>query len=147
MQKRLYRNESDSVLGGVCGGLGQYLGVDPIFIRIFFVLWTVLGELSIVIYMVLWLVVPRQSDASTFRPEDIGVRFRRIGAEIGDIAHEPSTKLIVYSGVGLIVWGVYYLLRRLDIFWFSWEYTWYLWPALLILAGTLVLFKTFLKKK
>ncbi len=147
MQKRLFRSESNHVLGGVCGGLGEYLGIDPLFIRIFFVLWTILGELSVVVYFILWLVVPRKSDEATFSPEEIGTRFRQIGSEIGKIVHEPSSQLIIYSGAGLIVWGLYHLLQRLDIFWFTWEYTWYLWPAILILAGILLLFITLNRKK
>lgn len=147
MQKRLFRSESNHVLGGVCGGLGEYLGIDPLFIRIFFVLWTILGELSVVVYFILWLVVPRKSDEATFSPEEIGTRFRQIGSEIGQIVHEPSSQLIIYSGAGLIVWGLYHLLQRLDIFWFTWEYTWYLWPAILILAGILLLFITLNRKK
>ena len=147
MKKRLYRNGENKILGGVCGGLGDYLGIDPLFIRVFFILWTILGEFSILVYFILWLVVPRQSDNSTFHPEDMGVRFRQIGAEIGEIVHEPSSQLIIYTGVGLIVWGVYNLLRRSEILLIPWEYSWYLWPAVLILAGIFVLFVTLNKKK
>ena len=44
MANRLYRSESEKVLGGVCGGLGNFLGIDPVFVRIFFIIWTVLGS-------------------------------------------------------------------------------------------------------
>lgn len=147
MNKRLYRSGSDRVVGGVCGGLGEYLGIDPLIIRIFFVLWTILGELSVLVYFILWLVVPRKEDSETFRVENLGSRFRMIGREIAEVVHEPSSQLITYTGVGLIGWGVYYLLRRVGFPWIGWDYTWYLWPALLIFAGIFVLVRAMTKKK
>ena len=147
MNKRLYRSQTDRVLGGVCGGFGEYLGISPIFIRVFLVLWTILGEHSVLIYLLLWLIIPSRSTSEYFRLEDLGARFRQMGQEFGEVVHEPASQLIIYTGVGLICWGVYYLLRRLDIFSFSWEQTWYLWPALLIVAGLAVLVKTLWKKK
>jgi len=147
MSKRLYRSESNRVIGGVCGGMGEYLGIDPIFLRIFFIIWTIMGELSVLAYFILWLVVPREGSSETFRGEDLGLRFRQIGQEIGLIVHEPSQQLITYAGAGLIAWGVYYLLRRLGLPWFSWEFGWYLWPVLLIAAGAFVLFKTLSRRK
>jgi len=147
MNKRLYRSSSDRIIGGICGGLGEYLGISPVFIRIFFVLWTILGQHSVIVYLLLWLIIPLHSNPDFFRVEDLGSRFRQIGQEIGEIFHEPNTQLIVYTGVGLIGWGVYYLLQRLGIPWLSWEQAWYIWPALLIIAGILVLGKTLIKKK
>ncbi len=147
MSNRLYRSESNRVLGGVCAGLGGYLGVDPLLIRIFFVLWTILGELSILVYFILWLVIPRENTADTFHAEDMRARFSQLGREISQIAHEPSSQLITYTGVGLIGWGVYYLLQRFGFPWISWDYTSYLWPALLILAGGFVLLRTLTKRK
>lgn len=147
MNKRLYRSETDLVLGGVCGGLGEYLRINPLFIRIFFVVWTILGELSVLIYIILWLVVPRKSDTSAFRAENLGARFRQIGWDIGRIAQEPSSQLITYAGVGLIGWGVFYLLRQFGFPWIDWDYTRYVWPVFLIVAGVFVLLRAVAKKK
>ncbi|NIT61059.1 MAG: PspC domain-containing protein, partial [Aliifodinibius sp.] len=36
MSRRLYRSRENRMIAGVCGGLGEYLGIDPIFVRIFF---------------------------------------------------------------------------------------------------------------
>ena len=47
MKNRIYRNQENRVLGGVCAGLGEFLEIDPIFIRIFFVFWVILGELAV----------------------------------------------------------------------------------------------------
>jgi phage shock protein PspC (stress-responsive transcriptional regulator) len=58
MQKRLYRSRDEKIIGGVCGGLGEYLNVDPTIIRIALVLITLFGGAGIIAYLVLWVVVP-----------------------------------------------------------------------------------------
>ena len=55
---RLYRNADDKILGGVCSGLANYLGIDPVVMRILFVVFV--GALFWV-YIVLWIIVPSQS--------------------------------------------------------------------------------------
>jgi len=149
MGNRIVRSESNRVLGGVCGGLGEYLGIDPIFIRIFFIVWTVLGELSVLVYFILWLVIPSQSAAESggSEPLDLGARFRILGREIGEAARQPSSQLITFAGVGLIAWGVYYLLEQFGFPWVYWDYSGYLWPALLILAGAIVLARALTRKQ
>jgi phage shock protein PspC (stress-responsive transcriptional regulator) len=55
--KRLYRNPEQSIIGGVCSGFGLYFNIDPIIIRIIFVL---LGFFAggVILYIVLWIVLP-----------------------------------------------------------------------------------------
>ena len=55
MQPKLYRSPTDKMIGGVCGGLGTYLAIDPVLIRLFFVLLTLGGGSGIVIYMIMWI--------------------------------------------------------------------------------------------
>lgn len=147
MNKRLYRSESDRVLGGVCGGLAKYLGIPAIILRIFFILWMILGEFALLVYIVLWIVIPRQGDTSAFRTEDLGVRLRQFVDEVGDVFRQPDSQLVTYAGIGLITWGVYNLLARIGIRILPLGYTQYVWPVLLIVAGAFVLYKTLQKKK
>jgi phage shock protein PspC (stress-responsive transcriptional regulator) len=56
----LQLSRSDRKIAGVCGGLGKWLDVDPVFLRVAFVLLALLGGLGIVVYIVLWLFVPRE---------------------------------------------------------------------------------------
>jgi len=60
--KRLTRNMLDRTLGGVCGGLGLYLGINPWWVRLLFLLFGVftLG-VSAILYLVLWLLIPPQT--------------------------------------------------------------------------------------
>ena len=59
MNRRLYRSRTDSVIGGVAGGVAEYLDVDPSIVRIVWaVLAIVTGGVFLVLYIVMWIVVP-----------------------------------------------------------------------------------------
>jgi phage shock protein C len=58
--KRLYRSRHDRMLGGVCGGLGAYLGVDPTLVRIVTVLSLFLPGPQLLAYLVAWIIVPEE---------------------------------------------------------------------------------------
>ncbi|MFV9503881.1 MAG: PspC domain-containing protein [Oscillochloridaceae bacterium umkhey_bin13] len=60
MQNRLARSANDRMLGGVCGGLARYFGIDATIIRLVFVL-AVLSGLSPLIYIILWIVMPQEA--------------------------------------------------------------------------------------
>lgn len=57
-KKKLMRTQNDRVIGGVCGGIGNYLDVDPTIIRLVFVLLAFLGGNGVLIYLILLLVIP-----------------------------------------------------------------------------------------
>ncbi len=63
MERRLYRSRRDAMVGGVCGGLAQYMNVDPTIIRLVFVLMAILGGHGILVYLILWLIVPLEPQA------------------------------------------------------------------------------------
>jgi phage shock protein PspC (stress-responsive transcriptional regulator) len=56
--KRLYRNKELGKLGGVCAGIGDYLNIDPVIIRLIFLLLIFAG--GIVAYLVAWIIVPEE---------------------------------------------------------------------------------------
>ena len=59
MTKRLYRSTENRMVAGVCGGIAEYFNVDPVLIRIAFVILLLPGGLpGILPYLILWLVVP-----------------------------------------------------------------------------------------
>jgi phage shock protein PspC (stress-responsive transcriptional regulator) len=85
---RLYRNAADKVLGGVCSGLAHYFKIDPVVIRILFVIMVIGGFGSgILLYLVLWIVLPQEGLDENIRkrlfrnPDD-----RMIGGVCGGIA-------------------------------------------------------------
>lgn len=59
--KRLTRSTSDRVIAGVCGGLGEYFGVNPIIFRVLFVILALPGGApGLLPYLILWLVMPER---------------------------------------------------------------------------------------
>jgi phage shock protein C len=56
--RRLYRSRTNRKLAGVCGGLAQYFNTDATLIRVLTVVLALLGGPGLVIYLVLWIVVP-----------------------------------------------------------------------------------------
>jgi phage shock protein C len=71
-QKRLYRSTEERMFAGVCGGIAEYLDVDPTLVRLFFVALTLLsGGQGLLIYIVLMLVVPeRPKEKRSLTPEE-----------------------------------------------------------------------------
>lgn len=58
VNKRLYRDPENKILGGVCGGLAAYLGVDPVWIRLAFVITTLFYSTGFWVYIILWIIMP-----------------------------------------------------------------------------------------
>lgn len=56
--QRLTRSTTDTMLGGVCGGIAQTYNLDPTLVRILFVVTTLLGFSGILLYLILWVVIP-----------------------------------------------------------------------------------------
>lgn len=102
MQKRAYRNTQDKVLAGVCSGLGEYFSIDPLFIRIIFLLFLFEPPIAVVAYIALWIALPKKpiqmpmigdvdsnEESRTFEQqvEDFGEKFgkeaERFGEELG----------------------------------------------------------------
>lgn len=86
--KRLYRDENNKIIGGVCSGIAKYFNTDPIIIRIIFVLLAIAGA-GALIYFIMWAAVP-----STASKEIGGVRKK--------LFRDPDNKIIagVCSGLG-----------------------------------------------
>ena len=60
MRDRLYRSRRVKVLGGVAGGLAQYFNIDPIIVRILFVVFTLMHGMGLLLYVILWVVIPEE---------------------------------------------------------------------------------------
>jgi phage shock protein C len=56
--RKLYRSQTQRMIAGVCGGLAEYFNVDATLMRVVFLLLAVFGGSGIVIYIVMWIIVP-----------------------------------------------------------------------------------------
>jgi phage shock protein C len=93
-QRLLRRSRSDQMIGGVCGGIAQLTGIDSTFVRIAFVALALAGGVGVLAYLVLWVVVPEETD------EDARLATRRV---------DDSTARTLL-GVSLVVLGALLLL-------------------------------------
>ena len=76
MKKRLYRSRSDRRVAGVCGGIADYLAVDPTIVRIIWVIFAIAGGPGVVLYIILAAIVPEepefvQTSAEKVKNDDI----------------------------------------------------------------------------
>ena len=56
---RLYRSGRDKILGGVCGGVGEYLGIDPVIVRLLWVIAIFVWGAGLLAYLIAWIIIPR----------------------------------------------------------------------------------------
>lgn len=115
--RRLYRSRRDRILGGVCAGIAEYLGVDPALVRIIAILLIIAGGGAIFAYILAWLLIPEEPGEvpSEERPR-----------------REPNRRVLAAL---LIVIGVLWLSRY--IFWSPWVGIASI-PVLLIISGILL---------
>jgi phage shock protein PspC (stress-responsive transcriptional regulator) len=61
MDRKIYRSETDRMIGGVCGGIAEYFGMDSTIVRLVFALAVVYMGVGFPLYIILWIVVPTES--------------------------------------------------------------------------------------
>ena len=149
MAKKLYRSRSDSMLGGVCGGLAEYFDIDPVLVRLLFVVFAAFGGAGVPVYIVLWLIVPEGPETAE-KPwpdrvrdgaEEMADRARHIGAEVRRSSDTPSPAFAFLIGAVLVVAGFAFLLRNLGVSWMRWVHTGTLWPLVPIVVGLVFLWR------
>lgn len=66
MEKRLYKSNKNAVLCGVCGGIGEYFHVDPVVIRLAWVVFCCLGGSGIIAYIIAAIIIPKKPIGDTY---------------------------------------------------------------------------------
>ena len=117
---RLYRRTNDKIIAGVCGGLADYFRIDPLLVRLAFIIFAVTGGASILVYVALWIAIPAATADGTAVTSSRGVSGETAG--------------IVLVGIG----GAW-LLANLGVFDFvNWKLA---WPVVLIALGLGIVFR------
>ena len=63
--KKLYRSSTNSMLAGVCGGIGEYFNIDPTLVRLAWVLFSVLGGAGVLAYIIAAIIIPKYESKQT----------------------------------------------------------------------------------
>ena len=68
--RRLYRSRTNHILGGVCGGLGDYFRLDPVLIRLVWLILILFGGIGLILYVIAWIIIPyeREDEAALSVP-------------------------------------------------------------------------------
>ncbi len=145
---RLTRSSSVVMLGGVCAGLGKYFKIDATLVRLIFILLSMAGGGGVFIYIILWIVIPREDNlnvTNTFDSQEFSRRANQMGQEMQHMVSQPNPRSVQFIGIALVVLGLVYLVPALNLPFLAWFNDRLLWPVLIILAGGVLLFRA-LKK-
>lgn len=58
--KRLYRTRANRVLAGICSGVGVYFNIDPVIVRLLWVIFTFAGGAGLLAYIIAWIIIPEE---------------------------------------------------------------------------------------
>lgn len=144
MNKKLYRSVTDKMIGGVCGGLAEYFEVDPVIVRLIFVLAVIFGGSGILAYLILWIIIPQrpyiitpyssqnQNDNSEQKNE-----FQSSTTSEFDSARIRRKSSRSFAGVLLIIIGVIFLMDNFIPHFHFKDF----WPLILIGLGIAIIMK------
>jgi phage shock protein C len=137
MNKRLYRSTREKMIGGVCGGMAEYFDIDPVLIRILFVVATFVGGSGVLAYIICWIIIPEEprvvqpaaTQQTTSQPNP---------PQPQPVVTSEGHRGSAIAGIILIVIGGLFLADNLLPHFHFGE----LWPILLIILGIGILSKS-----
>lgn len=143
--ERLYRSTSNKVIGGVASGLADYFKIDVVLARVVFVLLAFFGGGGVLIYIVMWIIIPGQNNQYTYQQRyndgktsnessaDDGVDTSN--SEMTNKRYAKSSNTGLIAGIVLIFLGMLFLVDRL----LPWYNVTDFWPLLLVAVGVLII--------
>lgn len=138
--KKIYRSKDDYLIAGVCGGLASFFKIDSTLVRVIFILLVLSGGSGFLIYLILWLIIPKEGGKMVKVDRD--KKIKEFANDLGDKAQDMAKEIkreINYSkkrgsffGLVLIILGGIVLVNKLFPVQIDWEYV---WPGILIFLG------------
>jgi phage shock protein C len=148
MNTSWHRSRQDRLIGGVCGGIGEYLRIDAGLVRVYFVLLAFIGGIGWLLYLILWAALPYEGEGTFASPGAIhaGViemtaKAQEIGNDIRQTVVRPTPQLGVVVGAMLVLIGALALLRNIGIPGLAWLNEGLIWPLLLVIGGVVLVWR------
>ena len=130
---RLYRSNTDKVIGGVSGGLADYLSIDVVIVRVLFVLLVLFGGSGVLVYIILWIAIPAQTISYKVKEDNSDAEIIS-DIEAGSVTKKQSNTALG-AGIVLIIVGLLFLADRLVPFYNLIDF----WPLILIVVGVIII--------
>jgi phage shock protein C len=131
------------MLGGVCGGLGEYFEFDPVLVRVIFVAATFITGVGLIAYILLWIIVPFEpiNPIITPEPPSSGTQTNYSNTSAPppytqQREYQRNNKSPVFGIILIVIGGIFLADNFLPFFHF-----WHFWPLLLIAIGIGLLLK------
>lgn len=144
MREKLYRSRRVRVFGGVAGGLAQYFNIDPIIVRVLFVVVTFFNGMGLLLYIILWIVVPEEPFEVAYqskteeqkKTEGQTVNDNTTNAWSAPLESKKNGSGRIVAGIILIALGLIFFADR---FFLYFDFRDVIPVALVILGGLLIL--------
>jgi phage shock protein PspC (stress-responsive transcriptional regulator) len=141
--KKLFRSKKDRILFGVCGGLAEYFEIDPIIVRLIFVILSIWAGTGILLYIVGVILIPEEGTSPEKHQEELKKKAKKAAKDIKEAAQTVAEEIKVetkrnprntgpkIAGLILIFLGFIFLAQAF-MPWFEFSK---LWPLLLVAIG------------
>ena len=137
MEKRLYRSRTDRMLGGVCGGIAEYFGVDPTLIRLLAVVLIVAGGAAIIAYIIAWIVIPEE-------PKNLSIEEKAEKENVtipGEKSEERRKDVELIAWILIFVGLIWFCLNLFSLWLPSRFLVRLVFPVALVIVGILLLWE------
>lgn len=116
--RKLYRDPDSKILGGVCSGIGHYFNIDPVWMRILFIVLVFFYGVSFLIYPILWIIIPKAvTPSQILEMKGIPVNINNIEKEVREslgkyvdgskrIVSSGTTFIKKFIGITLVIFGI-----------------------------------------
>jgi phage shock protein C len=136
MNKRLYRSHKEKMIGGVCGGLAEYFDIDPVLVRILFVVAVFAGGSGVLAYIICWIIIPQQPYTVVATPTTPSAPADQNPP--AQIPQQSNNRGSMSAGIVLIIIGGLFLAHNFMPFFHFRDF----WPIIMILLGIAILSRT-----
>lgn len=140
--KKLYKSRENRVISGVCSGIAEYFDIDPVLVRVLFVLFFFFGGSAVLAYIIGMIIIP-ENPVSSKTKNNIASK-KSVNSTV---SKTNSGKNSLAVGLIFIVLGIFFLMGQIHFFriyfhWIRHNFWEILFPLFLILFGFVIVFNS-----